>query len=61
MCASRGTSSGWAVGRQHSGRAEEVMFRAYLFGRLRAGRGFWAAATLAMAALTAVHLLLFSG
>jgi membrane protease YdiL (CAAX protease family) len=42
-----------------SGLAEEVMFRAFLFGRLRAGRGFWAAATLAMAAFTAVHLLLF--
>jgi len=42
-----------------SGLTEEVMFRAFLFGRLRAGRGFWAAATLAMAAFTAVHLLLF--
>jgi membrane protease YdiL (CAAX protease family) len=42
-----------------SGLTEEVMFRAFLFGRLRAGRGFWAAATLAMLAFTAVHLLLF--
>jgi membrane protease YdiL (CAAX protease family) len=42
-----------------SGLAEEVMFRAFLFGRLRAGRGFWAAATLSMLAFSAVHLLLF--
>lgn len=42
-----------------SGLTEEVVFRAYLFGHLRAGRSFRAAATLAMLAFSAVHLLLF--
>jgi membrane protease YdiL (CAAX protease family) len=42
-----------------SGLTEEVMFRAYLFGHLRAGRGFWQAGALAMLCFSAVHVLLF--
>jgi membrane protease YdiL (CAAX protease family) len=42
-----------------SGITEEVMFRAYLFGRLRAGRGFWQAGALMMLCFSAVHMLLF--
>jgi membrane protease YdiL (CAAX protease family) len=42
-----------------SGIAEEVMFRAYLFGRLRAHRGFWRAGVLTLLCFSAVHVLLF--
>ncbi len=41
------------------GMAEEVLFRGYLFGRLRRGRTFWHAAWLSMLPFVAVHLLLF--
>jgi membrane protease YdiL (CAAX protease family) len=41
------------------GIAEEVLFRGYLFGRLRRGRSFWRAAWLSMLPFVAVHLLLF--
>jgi membrane protease YdiL (CAAX protease family) len=42
-----------------AGIAEETLFRGYLFGRLREGRSFRAAATLSMLPFVAVHLLLF--
>ena len=41
------------------GVAEEVLFRGYLFGRLRRGRSFWRATGLSMFPFAAVHLLLF--
>jgi membrane protease YdiL (CAAX protease family) len=43
-----------------AGIAEEVLFRGYLFGRLRKGRGFWDAAALAAVPFVAVHLILFA-
>ena len=42
------------------GIAEEVLFRAYLFGHIRVGRSFWRAAGLSMLPFVAVHLLLFA-
>jgi len=42
-----------------AGIAEEVLFRGYLFGRLRRGRTFWQAARLSMLPFVGVHLLLF--
>jgi len=42
-----------------AGIAEEVLFRGYLFGHLRAGRSFWRAALLAMLPFALVHLLMF--
>jgi membrane protease YdiL (CAAX protease family) len=42
-----------------AGIAEEVLFRGYLFGHLRAGRSFWRAATVSTGPFVAVHLLLF--
>lgn len=42
-----------------SGITEEVMFRAYLFGHLRARYSFWGAATISMFFFSLVHLLLF--
>jgi membrane protease YdiL (CAAX protease family) len=42
-----------------AGVAEEVLFRGYLFGHLRAGRSFWRAALLSLPPFLAVHLLLF--
>ena len=42
-----------------AGIAEEVLFRGFLFGHLRAGRSFWGAARLAMLPFVAVHLFLF--
>lgn len=41
------------------GVAEEVVFRGFVFRRLRAGRTFWHAAWLAAAPFAAVHALLF--
>ena len=41
------------------GIAEEVLFRAYLFGHVRAGRTFWGAAALSMLPFVGVHLVLF--
>ena len=41
------------------GVAEEVLFRGFLFRRLREGRSFWRAAYLAAVPFVAVHLLLF--
>ena len=41
------------------GVAEEVLFRGYLFGRLRRGRSFWRATGLSMLPFVGVHLLLF--
>ena len=43
-----------------AGIAEEALFRGYLFGRLRRGRCFWHAATLATAPFVVVHLILFA-
>ena len=43
-----------------AGVAEEVLFRGYLFGRVRRGRSFWRAASLSMLPFVAVHLLLFA-
>ena len=43
-----------------AGIAEEVLFRGYLFGRLRKGRSFWRAAGLSILPFAAVHLVLFS-
>ncbi len=43
-----------------AGIAEEVLFRGYLFGRLRQGRSFWRAAGLSILPFAAVHLVLFS-
>jgi len=42
-----------------AGVAEEVLFRGYLFGRLRRNRSFWRAALLSMLPFVAVHLLMF--
>jgi membrane protease YdiL (CAAX protease family) len=42
------------------GIAEECLFRGYLFGHLRRGRGFWRAAWLSVPPFVAVHLLLFT-
>jgi membrane protease YdiL (CAAX protease family) len=42
-----------------AGIAEEVLFRAYLFGHVRAGRTFWRAASLSMLPFVGVHLVLF--
>ena len=42
-----------------AGIAEEVLFRAYLFGQLRAGRAFWRAAAASMLPFVGVHLVLF--
>ena len=42
-----------------AGIAEEVLFRGYLFGRLREGRSFWRAAGLSILPFAAVHLGLF--
>jgi membrane protease YdiL (CAAX protease family) len=39
---------------------EEALFRGYLFGRLRVGRSFWAAAGLASLPFAAVHLPMFA-
>jgi membrane protease YdiL (CAAX protease family) len=41
------------------GLAEETLFRAYLFGHLRATRSFWRAASLSLLPFAAVHVLLF--
>jgi membrane protease YdiL (CAAX protease family) len=43
-----------------AGVAEEVIFRGYLFGRLREGRTFWRAAGLSVAPFACVHLPLFA-
>jgi membrane protease YdiL (CAAX protease family) len=43
-----------------AGVAEEVLFRGYLFGRLRQGRSFWRAAGLSIVPFAGVHLVLFS-
>jgi membrane protease YdiL (CAAX protease family) len=43
-----------------AGIAEEALFRGYLFGRLRKGRGFWSAALLATVPFILVHLILFA-
>lgn len=43
-----------------AGIAEEALFRGYLFGRLRQGRGFWNAAALATLPFALVHLILFA-
>lgn len=42
-----------------AGVAEEVLFRAFLFGNLRRGRTFWRAAALATGPFLLVHLWLF--
>ena len=42
-----------------AGVAEEVLFRGYLFRRVRDGRPFWRAVVLASAPFVAVHLVLF--
>ena len=42
-----------------AGIAEETLFRAYLFGHLRASRRFWPAAALSLLPFVAVHLPLF--
>lgn len=39
---------------------EETLFRGYLFGRIREGRGFWQAAVLASLPFVAVHLVMFT-
>lgn len=43
-----------------AGIAEETLFRGFLFGRLREGRSFWRAASLATIPFVAVHLILFA-
>ena len=43
-----------------AGIAEEVLFRGYLFGRLRRGRSFWRAVWLSILPFAAVHLVLFA-
>ena len=43
-----------------AGIAEEALFRGFLFGRLRQGRSFWYAATLAAVPFVLVHLILFA-
>jgi membrane protease YdiL (CAAX protease family) len=42
-----------------AGIAEEVLFRGYLFGHLRQGRGFWQAVLVAVPPFLAVHLPMF--
>jgi membrane protease YdiL (CAAX protease family) len=42
------------------GVAEEVLFRGFLFGRVRRGRSFWRATGLSMLPFVGVHLLLFA-
>ncbi len=42
-----------------AGIAEEVLFRAYLFGHVRPGRTFWRAAAVSMLPFVSVHLVLF--
>jgi membrane protease YdiL (CAAX protease family) len=42
-----------------AGVAEEVLFRAYLFGHIRVGRTFWRAAALSMLPFAGVHLVMF--
>jgi membrane protease YdiL (CAAX protease family) len=42
------------------GFAEELLFRGFLFGRLREGRSFWRAAALALVPFAAAHLFLFA-
>jgi membrane protease YdiL (CAAX protease family) len=42
-----------------AGIAEEVLFRGYLFGHLRQGRGFWRAALLSVPPFLLVHLPMF--
>lgn len=42
-----------------AGVAEELLFRGYLFGRLRETRPFWSAALASMPAFVAAHLILF--
>lgn len=42
------------------GMAEELLFRGYLFRRVRERHSFWAAAWVSMVPFTAVHLLLFA-
>ena len=42
------------------GIAEEVLFRGYLYRRVRAGRTFWRAVALAAVPFVAVHLILFA-
>jgi membrane protease YdiL (CAAX protease family) len=42
-----------------AGIAEEVLFRGFVFGRLRRGRSFFRAASLATIPFAAVHLLMF--
>jgi membrane protease YdiL (CAAX protease family) len=44
-----------------AGVAEEVLFRAFLFGNLRRGRSFWKAAIVATGPFALVHLWLFVG
>ena len=44
---------------QH-GIAEELLFRGFTFGHLRAGRTFWRAAFLSLVPFVAVHLLLLT-
>lgn len=43
---------------QH-GLAEELLFRGFAFGHLRAGRSFWPAAWLSLLPFSAAHLMLF--
>ena len=43
-----------------AGIAEEVLFRGYLFRRLRRGRSFWKAALLSAVPFVAVHLFMFA-
>ena len=44
---------------QH-GLAEETLFRGYAFRHLRAGRGFWRAASLSLVPFVAIHVLLLA-
>jgi membrane protease YdiL (CAAX protease family) len=44
---------------QH-GLAEETLFRGFTFHHLRAGRGFWRAATLSLVPFAAIHVLLLA-
>jgi membrane protease YdiL (CAAX protease family) len=43
-----------------AGIGEEVLFRGYLFGHIRAGRTFWRAAAVSMLPFVCVHLVLFA-
>jgi membrane protease YdiL (CAAX protease family) len=43
-----------------AGIAEEILFRGYLFRRVRVGRSFWHAVALAALPFAAVHLILFA-